>query len=228
MRVLIAEDEPDISYAYRVALEERSHEVVIVNNGIDCLKTYHEEWLKTKQRLLSKEENHIFFTQKNKNDDNDDDDDDDSSNNSAWLNSNNNNTSPSPFDVVILDYKIPGKDGMEVAKEILEVNLNQRIIFASAYVKDTLQESVKKLKRVVELLQKPFSMEAFVDAIEDREAYEGLKTLMVNIRGIEDLQQRQKEKYNEQQEGEEAYSPSQEQIRALFEGLRKIQKYRTF
>ena len=80
MRVLIAEDEPDISYAYRVALEERSHEVVIVNNGIDCLKTYHEEWLKTKQRLLSKEENHIFFTQKSKNDD-----DDDSSNNSILL-----------------------------------------------------------------------------------------------------------------------------------------------
>jgi CheY-like chemotaxis protein len=41
---------------------------------------------------------------------------------------------PSPFDVVVLDYKMPSKDGMEVAKEILQINPYQRIIFASAYV----------------------------------------------------------------------------------------------
>jgi CheY-like chemotaxis protein len=44
----------------------------------------------------------------------------------------------SPFDVVELDYKMPGKDGMEVAKEILTINPDQRIIFASAYFKETL------------------------------------------------------------------------------------------
>ena len=42
---------------------------------------------------------------------------------------------PPPFDAVILDYRMPRKDGLEVAKEILELNPRQRIIFASAYVK---------------------------------------------------------------------------------------------
>jgi CheY-like chemotaxis protein len=51
------------------------------------------------------------------------------------------NTDPSkhvqPFDAVILDYKMPKINGMEVAKEILAVNSHQRIIFASAQVKET-------------------------------------------------------------------------------------------
>ena len=129
----------------------------------------------------------------------------------------------SVFDVVVLDYKMPDKDGMEVAKEILKINPHQRIIFASAYVIDTLREAVKKLNRVVELLQKPFTLEAFVNTIEDKEAYEGLRTLMVNIRHIEASQQQQNE-----QSKMKIYSLSEEQIRSLFDGLRKIQKYRTF
>jgi CheY-like chemotaxis protein len=50
---------------------------------------------------------------------------------------------------------MPGMNSMNVAKEILAVNPHQRIIFASAYVKETLQESVKQLKQIVELMQKP-------------------------------------------------------------------------
>jgi CheY-like chemotaxis protein len=37
------------------------------------------------------------------------------------------------FDAVILDYKMPDRNGLEVAKEILTINPNQRIILASAY-----------------------------------------------------------------------------------------------
>jgi len=44
----------------------------------------------------------------------------------------------SSYDVVILDYKMPGVNGMDVAKEIFKINPNQRIIFASAYVEETL------------------------------------------------------------------------------------------
>jgi CheY-like chemotaxis protein len=40
-------------------------------------------------------------------------------------------SSSSPFDVVVLDYRMPKKDGTEVAKEILDLNPNQRIIFES-------------------------------------------------------------------------------------------------
>jgi CheY-like chemotaxis protein len=36
-----------------------------------------------------------------------------------------------PFDAVVLDYKIPQMNGLEVAKEILAVNPHKRIILAS-------------------------------------------------------------------------------------------------
>jgi hypothetical protein len=51
---------------------------------------------------------------------------------------------------------------MEVAKEILTVNPHQRIIFVSAYVKETLEESVKQLRQAVELMQKPFEPDVLV------------------------------------------------------------------
>jgi response regulator RpfG family c-di-GMP phosphodiesterase len=107
---------------------------------------------------------------------------------------------------------MPKKDGLEVAKEIFEINPEQRIIFASAYVKETLTESVKELKRVVELMQKPFSMSSLIDTVENKEAYEGLKSLMTTARHvIKDFE-----------------NPSSNQIRELFEGLRKVQKFKGF
>lgn len=93
----------------------------------------------------------------------------------------------SNFDVVVLDYKMPKKDGMEVAKSILKVTPRQRIIFASAFVKDILVESVKKLDRVVELIQKPFELRIFVDTIEDMEVYAKLQEFNVNIEKIRGL-----------------------------------------
>jgi CheY-like chemotaxis protein len=111
------------------------------------------------------------------------------------------------FDVVILDYKMPRKDGLEVAKEILDINPEQRIIFASAYVKETLEESVKQLKRVVELMQKPFSISALIDTVEDKEAYQGLKQLMSCMKEINN-------------------EPTSNQIRDLFDSLKKIQEHR--
>ncbi len=104
---------------------------------------------------------------------------------------------------------MPKKDGLQVARKILEINPEQRIIFASAYVKQTLTESVNELKRVVELMQKPFPIAALVDIVENKEAYQGLKQLMSRIKDIE---------LNEE--------PTTDQIKDLFEELRKIQKYR--
>ena len=95
---------------------------------------------------------------------------------------------PLLYDLVILDYKMPGMNGMDVAKEILAVNPHQRIVFASAYVKETLQESVKQLKQVVELIQKPFSLSQLVDAVEDKEVYEELKSLNLDVNRIKGCQ----------------------------------------
>jgi CheY-like chemotaxis protein len=98
------------------------------------------------------------------------------------------NTDPSkhiqPFDAVVLDYKMPKINGMQVAKEILAVNPHQRIIFASAYVKETLMDSIQQLNQIVELLQKPFGPDVLADTIEDKGIYLELKKLNVNIDDI--------------------------------------------
>ncbi|MFY3741432.1 MAG: DNA-binding response OmpR family regulator [Candidatus Nitrosomirales archaeon] len=168
MKILIAEDEPDIAMPYRIVLEKRNHQVMITDNGEACLEAYYDA-----QRRTPKPDG-------------------------------------TPFDAVVLDYRMPKKDGMEVAKEILAINPHQRIIFASAYVKDTLVDSVKQLKQVVELMQKPFELDALVDTVEDKEIYAGLEKLNVKVQQIKDL------------------DPTHEQVRDLVDGLSKIMKNRTF
>jgi CheY-like chemotaxis protein len=115
-----------------------------------------------------------------------------------------------PYDAVVLDYRMPNKDGMEVAREILAIEPKQRVLFASAYVVDTLVESVKNLQQVVELLQKPFDLYEFVDLLEDKQIWRGLEKLNVRVKEVKDL------------------SPSHNEIRDLLEGLRKLQKGRAW
>jgi DNA-binding response OmpR family regulator len=174
MRILIAEDDTDISEAYKDALEARKHIVMLAENGEECLEIYKKE--------LKREQTEIE----------------------------NGERRGTPFDAVILDYMMPRKDGMQVAKEILEINPKQRIIFASAYVEETLEDTVKQLKQVVELMQKPFGADALVNTIEDKEIYEGLKQIMLNLKQIKDD------------------NPSPKQLKSLLESLKKIQKGRTF
>ena len=78
-----------------------------------------------------------------------------------------NRSSSHPYDAVILDYKMPVVDGLEAAKEIMRLNPQQKIIFVSAYVKETLMDSVRELNQITELVQKPFEPDLLVDMIED-------------------------------------------------------------
>src|SRR5919198_1196248 len=110
-----------------------------------------------------------------------------------------------PFDAVILDYKMPKINGMEVAKEILAVNPHQRIIFASAYVKETLLDTIKSLKQITEVVQKPFGVNILIDTVEDKETYSELQKLNVDMDVIR------------------AVNPTHEQIIDLIERLRKLQ-----
>lgn len=111
-----------------------------------------------------------------------------------------------PFDVVLLDYKMPQINGLEVAKEILAVNSHQRIIFASAFVIETLEISIKELKRAVELIQKPFTLMKLIDIIEDKEVYTELQKFNVDLEVVR------------------AFAPTHEQIIDLLEKLRIFQK----
>jgi CheY-like chemotaxis protein len=88
---------------------------------------------------------------------------------------NNSDKNIHPFDIVILDYKMPKKDGLEVAKEIFELVPDQRIVFASAYIKNILVNSTEKLKQATEMLQKPFSLDTLVDKVEDKELFAQLE-----------------------------------------------------
>ncbi len=116
----------------------------------------------------------------------------------------------SPFDAVILDYQMPLKNGLEAAKEILEMNSHQRIIFASGFVQETFSESIKSLKQITEIMKKPFHLQALIDTLEDKEIYQKLEKLNVDISAIKEL------------------NPSHAQIKAYFDVLCQLQKGRTF
>lgn len=72
----------------------------------------------------------------------------------------------SAFDVVILDYRMPLKNGFEVAKEILSEFPEQRIIISSATPGDSLLKLFKLLNKRVEILQKPFDLDKLVNLVE--------------------------------------------------------------
>ena len=93
-----------------------------------------------------------------------------------------------PFEAVILDYRMPQMNGMEVAKEILAVNPHQRIIFASAYIEETVRESVKELEQVVELLQKPFPNSQLLETISDKHIYDQLRNYNINIKALKNAE----------------------------------------
>jgi CheY-like chemotaxis protein len=199
MQILIGEDDLDIASLYKKALEMRNHTVTITSNGEDCLKRYIDALnnmtfgVSLSSPSMSKNPTTIL----------------DPSVSMRLSESRPVSKSP-PFDVVILDYDMPSINGMDVAKEILAINFHQRIIFASAYVKETLQHSIKELKQVVELIQKPFSLNLLVDIVEDKRVYEDLRTLNIDVDLVK------------------AANPTHEQILDLLERLKRIQKHRTF
>lgn len=166
LKILVAEDEPNIAKVYKIAFEQRGHEVIISYNGVECLAEY-------SRRL---EEAHI--------------------------------PNAVPFDVVLLDYRMPKKDGMEVAREILTLVPKQRIIFVSAYVLETLQDAVKTLSKVVEMMQKPFEIDDLVSLVEDTNIWKGLEELNVNVKELRKM------------------NATHEQLLGLYHGLKAIQKGR--
>ncbi len=214
MRILVAEDESVIWIPYKIALEKRGHVVDVAQNGEECIEIYKTALKNTTRQKRSNKDDYYNYhkgdhgSRRTNNGNVGGGDHLPSSSSSLLLTS----SSP-PFDAVVLDYRMPKKDGLEVAKEILALNPSQRIIFASAFVKETLRESVRELRQVVELMQKPFLPEALVDVVEDTEAYPELKKLFVNVSKMSEI---------------DFENPTPDQIREIFEGLKRIQKGRTF
>ncbi|KAF6242521.1 hypothetical protein C6988_07520 [Nitrosopumilus sp. b1] len=72
------------------------------------------------------------------------------------------------FDVVILDYSMPQKNGDEVVKQILSTDPNQSILIISAYEAEKLKSVFHIFKDKVEIVQKGFPIEALVEKIETK------------------------------------------------------------
>ncbi len=204
LKILIAEDDPDTWTYYKIVLEQRGHIVDIAEDGEQCIRKY---TMALKDVGQKKKKSDNYYTERGS----------ERRRTRSRIGRDHALSPPRsdllPFDAILLDYRMPRKDGLEVARDILAENPSQRIILASAYVKETLKESVKELGQIVELMQKPFLPEALVNIVEDSEAYHELKKLFVKVRSMTE---------------NDFVDPTSDQIRDIFEGLKKIQKVRTF
>lgn len=70
------------------------------------------------------------------------------------------------FPVVLLDMKLPGIDGIEVLKQILQKNDRTKVIMITGY--GTIETAVETMKLgAVDFLRKPFSPEEIREAVKD-------------------------------------------------------------
>src|ERR1051326_554856 len=75
------------------------------------------------------------------------------------------NRNSHPFDVVVLDYRLPYRDGMEIAKHVLSLVPEQRILIASSYPVETITKSAESVDGCLELMLKPFDIVDFVNVV---------------------------------------------------------------
>lgn len=72
----------------------------------------------------------------------------------------------SPFDIIILDYRLPVKNGIQVAKKIMAKNPKQKVIFATGHMKEILTREAKE-DIPVQVIEKPFELDEFVNKVEN-------------------------------------------------------------
>ena len=115
MKILVAEDEPDILSFYKTLLGYAGHQVVATRDGKECLAAYHEQ-----------------------------------------------HNSGGRFGLVILDYRMPGKNGLEVAKEIVNMVPSQALLMATAF-SGVLEMEDKP--RDMKILPKPFDADQLIQTV---------------------------------------------------------------
>lgn len=120
MKILIAEDEPEILRIYKLLLGEKGYQVIATEDGKECLDAYKTELNKTMNGDI-------------------------------------------PFNLVILDYRMPEKNGIEVAKEILALYPAQELLMVTAY-KGQLELHDKNLQKM-QIIEKPFDVDELLVTI---------------------------------------------------------------
>ena len=71
-----------------------------------------------------------------------------------------------PFDVVILDYKMPGMDGTEFLRRLRCCGHAPEVILVSAFITDQVRESAARMG-VRRILEKPVDVESLRTAIRE-------------------------------------------------------------
>ena len=120
MKILVAEDEPEILRIYKLLLGEKGYQVIATEDGKECLDAYKTELNKTMNGNI-------------------------------------------PFNLVILDYRMPEKNGIEVAKEILALCPAQELLMVTAY-KGQLELHDKNLQKM-QIIEKPFDVDELLVTI---------------------------------------------------------------
>lgn len=75
-------------------------------------------------------------------------------------------TAASPFDVVIIDYRMPEMDGMEFLRLMRRGGYTPEVILVSAYVTDKVRESAARMG-VRRILEKPVDIDKLRSAIRE-------------------------------------------------------------
>jgi DNA-binding response OmpR family regulator len=70
------------------------------------------------------------------------------------------------YHLILLDYKLPDRNGFELAREIVTISPHQKIVFVTAYA-DTLNRHMEKFKMSMDILEKPVSNEVLLNAIRE-------------------------------------------------------------
>lgn len=136
IKVLIADDDPNILSPYKTFLEAKGKEITTATEGRKCVEIY-----KRKTNI---------------------------------------HKSKDYFDVIVLDQKMPFMTGLQAAVEILDINPNQKIIFASGYLEKTLLEVLTKLNRAIAVIEKPFSLDVLEHMINNTEIFDKLEKITMN------------------------------------------------
>jgi len=120
LKILVAEDEPEILRIYKLLLGEKGYQVIATEDGKECLDAYKTELNKTMNGNI-------------------------------------------PFNLVVLDYRMPEKNGIEVAKEILALCPGQELLMITAY-KGQLELQDQVLQKM-QIIEKPFDVDELLSII---------------------------------------------------------------
>ena len=122
LKILVAEDEPELLQIYQIALTNSGFDVLPTIDGQICVDAYRAE-----------------------------------------LGKGTDGVHP-PFDLVLLDLRMPKKTGAEAAREILELCPSQKILMVTAWG-GQINLTDEQLRKIT-VLEKPVDVDDLIDRIK--------------------------------------------------------------